>query len=431
MNFKKKNENFKTSVLKYHRYNIPGKICVKSTKSLKNQFDLSMAYSPGVAFPCKEIVHDSFNVYKYTSKGNLVGIISNGTAVLGLGNIGALASKPVMEGKSILFNKFAGINAFDIEINENDPKKLCDIILSLEPTFGAINLEDIKSPECFYIERKLRKKMKIPVFHDDQHGTAIVVTAALLNGLKIVNKDIKNVKLVVSGAGAASLACLDLIIDIGFPIENIYVTDLNGVIYKGRFDLKNTEKSRFANKTNARTLLEVIKGADIFLGLSVGGVLKKEMVQIMSKNPLILALANPIPEIFPEEIKQIRKDAVIATGRSDYPNQVNNALCFPYIFRGILDTNSTTITRKMEKAAVYAISSLAYDKNIDDSLIKKCGKIPDFSSEYFIPKLFDPRLLIKVAPAVAMAAKTSGVAKNPILNMFKYLKKIYKFILKN
>ncbi len=426
-----KKKDFKKYSLKYHKNPLPGKICVKSTKIVNNHFNLSLAYSPGVAFPCEEIVINPQNVFKYTSKGNLVGVISNGSAVLGLGNIGALASKPVMEGKSILFKKFAGINSFDIEINENNPDKLCDIITSLEPTFGAINLEDIKSPECFYIEKKLRKDMKIPVFHDDQHGTAIVVAAALLNGLKIVNKNIKNVKLVVSGAGAASLACLDLIIDLGFPIENIFVTDLTGVIYKGRSDLKNTEKFRFAKKTKARTLLEIIKGADIFLGLSVGGILTKEMVQIMSKNPLIFALANPIPEIFPEDVKLIRNDAIIATGRSDYPNQVNNALCFPYIFRGALDSCATTITRKMEIAAVYAIAELVHSNEYNENLFKIYGKIPEFSSEYFIPKAFDTRLLFKVAPAVAIAANKSGVAKKPILNIDNYIKKIYKIIYNN
>ncbi|MBV8622805.1 MAG: NADP-dependent malic enzyme, partial [Herbaspirillum sp.] len=331
-------QQLRQAALDYHEFPTPGKISVTPTKLLTNQRDLSLAYSPGVAAACEEIVADPLNAFKYTARGNLVAVISNGTAVLGLGNIGALASKPVMEGKGVLFKKFAGIDVFDIEVNETDPDKLIDVIAALEPTFGGINLEDIKAPECFYIERKLREKMKIPVFHDDQHGTAIIVGAAILNGLKVVEKDIKKVKLVVSGAGAAALACLDLIVDLGFPIENIYVTDLAGVVYKGRKELMDPDKERFARETDARTLAEVIPDADIFLGLSAAGVLKPEMVKQMAARPLVLALANPTPEILPEEVKAVRDDAIIATGRSDYPNQVNNVLCFPYIFRGALDS---------------------------------------------------------------------------------------------
>jgi malate dehydrogenase (oxaloacetate-decarboxylating)(NADP+) len=351
-------QQLRQAALEYHEFPTPGKISVTPTKQLTNQRDLALAYSPGVAAACEEIVADPANAFKYTARGNLVAVITNGTAVLGLGNIGPLASKPVMEGKAVLFKKFAGIDVFDIEINECDPEKLCDIIAALEPTFGGINLEDIKAPECFDIERKLRDRMKIPVFHDDQHGTAIIVGAAILNGLKVVGKDIKECKLVVSGAGAAALACLDLIVDLGFPIKNIYVTDLAGVVYKGRAELMDPDKERFAQKTDKRTLAEVIPGADIFLGLSAGGVLKPEMVKAMGPRPLVLALANPIPEILPEEVRAVRSDAVIATGRSDYPNQVNNVLCFPYIFRGALDSGATTITREMEIATVRAIAAI-------------------------------------------------------------------------
>ncbi|MBX9868513.1 MAG: NADP-dependent malic enzyme, partial [Burkholderiaceae bacterium] len=340
-------EQLRQAALEYHEFPTPGKISVTPTKQLTNQRDLALAYSPGVASPCEEIVADPAAAYKYTARGNLVGVVTNGTAVLGLGNIGPLASKPVMEGKGVLFKKFAGIDVFDIEINESDPDKLIDIIAALEPTFGGINLEDIKAPECFYIERKLRDRMKIPVFHDDQHGTAIIVGAAILNGLKVVGKDLSECKLVVSGAGAAALACLDLIVDLGFPLKNIFVTDLAGVVYQGRTELMDPDKERFAQQTEARTLKEVIENADIFLGLSAGGVLKPEMVQRMAAKPLILALANPTPEILPEEVKAVRDDAIMATGRSDYPNQVNNVLCFPYIFRGALDCGATTITREM------------------------------------------------------------------------------------
>ncbi len=420
-------QHLREAALDYHQFPTPGKISVTPTKHLTNQRDLALAYSPGVAAACEEIVADPANVYKYTSRGNLVAVISNGTAVLGLGNIGPLASKPVMEGKGVLFKKFAGIDVFDIEINELDPDKLCDIIASLEPTFGGINLEDIKAPECFYIERKLRERMKIPVFHDDQHGTAIITSAAILNGLKVVNKAINNCKLVVSGAGAAALACLDLIVELGFPLENIYVTDQAGVIYKGRVE-KDQNKARFAQETSARTLAEVMAGADIFLGLSAGGILKQEMVKSMAINPLILALANPTPEILPEEAKAVRSDVIIATGRSDYPNQVNNVLCFPYIFRGALDCGATTITRAMEMAAVIAIAELAQAEQSD--IVASAYGIANrsFGAEYLIPLPFDPRLMTKIAPAVAKAAAESGVAVRPIQDMDAYVDRLQQFV---
>ncbi|MBC7500962.1 MAG: NADP-dependent malic enzyme, partial [Herminiimonas sp.] len=401
-------QQLRQAALEYHEFPTPGKISVTPTKQLTNQRDLALAYSPGVAAACEEIVIDPANAFKYTARGNLVAVITNGTAVLGLGNIGPLASKPVMEGKGVLFKKFAGIDVFDIEINELDPDKLCDIIASLEPTFGGINLEDIKAPECFYIERKLRDRMKIPVFHDDQHGTAIIVGAAILNGLQVVGKRLTECKLVVSGAGAAALACLDLIVDLGFPIENIFVTDLAGVVYEGRVELMDPDKERFARKTDARTLAEVIPGADIFLGLSAGGVLKPEMVQTMADRPLVLALANPTPEILPEEVMAVRADAIIATGRSDYPNQVNNVLCFPYIFRGALDCGATTITREMEIAAVRAIADLAQAEQSDIVATTYGITNLSFGPEYLIPKPFDPRLMMKIAPAVALAAEASG-----------------------
>jgi malate dehydrogenase (oxaloacetate-decarboxylating)(NADP+) len=421
-------QQLRQAALEYHEFPTPGKVSVTPTKQLSNQRDLSLAYSPGVAAACEEIVADPANAYRYTSRGNLVAVISNGTAVLGLGNIGALASKPVMEGKGVLFKKFAGIDVFDIEINETDPDKLVDIIAALEPTFGGINLEDIKAPECFEIERKLRERMKIPVFHDDQHGTAIIVGAAILNGLKVVNKDLKNCKLVVSGAGAAALACLDLIVDLGFPLENIIVTDLAGVVYKGRTELMDPDKERFARETDARTLAEVIVGADIFLGVSAGGVLKQEMVKQMADRPLILALANPYPEIMPEDVYAVREDAIVATGRSDYPNQVNNVLCFPYIFRGALDSGATTITREMEIATVHAIAELAQAEQSD--IVATTYGIANltFGPEYIIPKPFDPRLMMKIAPAVAKAAEDSGVAARPITDMEAYAGKLEQFV---
>jgi malate dehydrogenase (oxaloacetate-decarboxylating)(NADP+) len=421
-------QQLRVAALEYHQFPRPGKISVTPTKGLLNQRDLALAYSPGVAAPCEEIVKDPANAYKYTSRGNLVAVITNGTAVLGLGNIGPLASKPVMEGKGVLFKKFAGIDVFDIEIAENDPDKLVDIIASLEPTFGGVNLEDIKAPECFYIERQLRERMKIPVFHDDQHGTAIIVGAAILNGMKVVNKDIKNCKLVVSGAGAAALACLDLIVDLGFPIENIFVTDLAGVVYTGRVELMDPDKARFAQDTPFRTLAEVMPGADIFLGLSAGGVLKQEMVIGMAPNPIILALANPHPEILPEDAKAVRSDAILATGRSDYPNQVNNVLCFPYIFRGALDCGATTITREMEIAVVHAIADLAHAEQSDVVATTYGINNLSFGPEYLIPMPFDPRLLIHIAPAVAKAAFDSGVATRPIEDYQAYADHLQQFV---
>jgi malate dehydrogenase (oxaloacetate-decarboxylating)(NADP+) len=389
---------------------------------------LALAYSPGVAAPCEEIVKDPSNAFKYTSRGNLVGVVTNGTAVLGLGDIGPLASKPVMEGKGVLFKKFSGIDVFDIEINEKDPDKLVEIIASLEPTFGGINLEDIKAPDCFYIERKLRERMKIPVFHDDQHGTAIVVGAAILNGLKIVGKDPKTIKLVTSGAGAAALACLGLLVKLGIPRENIWVTDLAGVVYEGRTELMDEDKIQFVQKTEHRTLRDVIAGADVFLGLSAGGVLKQDMVKSMAAKPLIFALANPNPEIDPDDVKAVRDDAIMATGRTDYPNQVNNVLCFPYIFRGALDCGATTITLEMEIAAVHAIAELAQAEQSEVVAAAYVGEPLAFGPEYLIPKPFDPRLMMKIAPAVAQAAAESGVASRPITDMDAYRERLQGFV---
>jgi malate dehydrogenase (oxaloacetate-decarboxylating)(NADP+) len=423
-----KRQQLREAALEYHANPTPGKISVTPTKQLSNQRDLALAYSPGVAAACDEIVADANNVFKYTARGNLVAVITNGTAVLGLGNIGPLAAKPVMEGKAVLFKKFAGIDVFDIEINEPDPDRLCDVIAALEPTFGGINLEDIKAPECFYVERTLRQRMKIPVFHDDQHGTAIIVGAAILNGLKVVGKDIKHCKLVVSGAGAAALACLDLIVDLGFPIENIVVTDLAGVVYQGRIELMDPDKARFAQATSARNLMEVIAGADIFLGLSAGGVLTQEMVKQMADRPIILALANPTPEIMPEAVKAVRQDAIIATGRSDYPNQVNNVLCFPYIFRGALDCGATTINRAMEIAAVKAIAELAQAEQSDIVATAYNIKNLSFGPDYLIPMPFDPRLMTKIAPAIAQAAEKSGVALRPIADMPAYKERLQQFV---
>jgi malate dehydrogenase (oxaloacetate-decarboxylating)(NADP+) len=421
-------QQLRIAALEYHQFPRPGKISVTPTKQLLNQRDLALAYSPGVAAPCEEIVTDPANSYKYTARGNLVGVITNGTAVLGLGNIGPLAAKPVMEGKGVLFKKFAGIDVFDIEINESDPDKLVDIIASLEPTFGGINLEDIKAPECFYIERQLRERMKIPVFHDDQHGTAIIVGAAILNGVKVTGKSFKECKLVVSGAGAAALACLELIVDLGFPIENIWVTDLAGVVYTGRVELMDPDKIRYSQDTAHRTLADVMPGADIFLGLSAGGVLKPDMVRAMAANPLILALANPTPEILPEEVRAVRDDAVMATGRSDYPNQVNNVLCFPYIFRGALDCGATTITREMEIAVVHAIAELAHAEQSDVVATTYGINNLSFGPEYLIPMPFDPRLLTHIAPAVARAAFESGVAARPIEDLQAYAQSLQQFV---
>ena len=392
------------------------------------QRDLSLAYSPGVAAACEEIVRDPAEARNLTSRGNLVAVITNGTAVLGLGNIGPLAAKPVMEGKGMLFKKFAGIDVFDIEINEHDPDKLVDIIAVLEPTFGGINLEDIKAPECFYVERKLRERMKIPVFHDDQHGTSIIVGAALLNGLKVVGKKIENVKLVASGAGAAALACLDMLVSLGVRMENIIVTDIKGVVYRGRVEEMDDNKARYAVDTQARTLGDVIADADVFLGLSAGGVLKPEMVKKMALRPLIFALANPTPEILPEEAKAARPDAILATGRSDYPNQVNNALCFPYIFRGALDVGATTINEEMKRAAVYAIAELAEAEQSAEVAAVYGEENLSFGENYLIPKPFDRRLMSKVAPAVAQAAMISGVATRPILDMVAYDEQLNGFL---
>ena len=422
------NPSDRQAALDYHEFPTPGKISVVASKPLVNQRDLALAYSPGVAAACEEIVADPSNVYRYTARGNLVGVITNGTAVLGLGNIGALASKPVMEGKAVLFKKFAGLDVFDIEINETDPDKLVEIIAGLEATFGGINLEDIKAPECFTVERKLRERMKIPVFHDDQHGTAITVSAAFINGLKVVGKDIKQVKVVTSGAGAAALACLDLMVDLGLPLENIWVTDIEGVVYEGRTTLMDPDKARFAQKTDARKLAEVIQDADVFLGLSAGGVLKPEMVAAMGPRPLILALANPTPEILPEVAHGVRDDVVMATGRSDYPNQVNNVLCFPYIFRGALDVGATTITREMEMAAVHAIADLAEEEQ-NEVVAAAYGTYDiSFGPEYLIPKPFDPRLIVRIAPAVAKAAMEGGVATRPLADLEAYEEQLQQFV---
>ncbi len=423
-----KRDELRRAALEYHEFPTPGKLEIAATKQLINQRDLALAYSPGVAFACEAIVDDPANAFRYTSRGNLVAVVTNGTAVLGLGNIGPLASKPVMEGKAVLFKKFAGIDVFDLEIKEDNLDKLVDIVAALEPTFGGINLEDIKAPDCFYVERKLRERLKIPVFHDDQHGTAIVVGAALLNGLKVVGKDIKNVKLVSSGAGAAALACLNLLVKLGLPRENIWVTDLAGVVYKGRTELMDPDKAEFAQETEQRTLREAIAGADIFLGLSAGGVLKADMAASMAAKPLIFALANPTPEIMPEEVKAVRDDAIMATGRTDYPNQVNNVLCFPYIFRGALDCGATTITDEMEIASVHAIADLAQAEQNEVVAAAYAGEKLAFGPEYLIPKPFDPRLMMKIAPAVAQAAADSGVAQRPVTDMEAYRERLQSFV---
>jgi malate dehydrogenase (oxaloacetate-decarboxylating)(NADP+) len=421
-------KQLREAALYYHRHPKPGKIAVTPIKQLTNQYDLSMAYSPGVAFACEEIVADPREASTLTSRANLVGVITNGTAVLGLGPIGPLAAKPVMEGKGVLFKKFANIDVFDLEIDERDPDKLIDTIASLEPTFGGINLEDIKAPECFYIEKKLRERMKIPVFHDDQHGTAIVVGAAALNGLHLIGKDLKTVKIVTSGAGAAALACLDLLVMLGAPVENIWVTDIKGLVYEGRVEEMDEIKARYAKKTDARTLGEVIEGADVFLGLSAGGVLKPEMVAKMAANPLIMALANPTPEITPELVKSVRNDAIMCTGRSDYPNQVNNVLCFPFIFRGALDVGATTITEEMKMAAVKAIAELARAEQSEVVASAYGEKITGFGPEYLIPRPFDPRLIVKIAPAVARAGMDSGVATRPITDWAAYVQGLNEFV---
>ena len=428
-NAEDKHAQLRRAALEYHEFPTPGKIAIAATKQLVNQHDLALAYSPGVAAPCEEIVKDPNKAFQYTSRGNLVAVITNGTAVLGLGDIGPLAAKPVMEGKAVLFKKFAGIDVFDIEINEkHDLDKLVDIIASLEPTFGGINLEDIKAPDCFYVERRLRERMKIPVFHDDQHGTAIVVGAALLNAIKVVGKDLQQIKLVTSGAGAAALACLKLLVKLGLPRQHIFVTDLAGVVYAGRTELMDQDKVEFAQTTDARTLGEVIAGADVFLGLSAAGVLKPAMVASMAARPIIFALANPTPEITPEEVKAVRNDAVMATGRTDYPNQVNNVLCFPYIFRGALDAGASTISAEMEIAAVRAIAELAQAEQNEVVAAAYAGEDLTFGPEYLIPKPFDPRLMMKIAPAVAKAAADSGVALRPIADMDAYRERLQSFV---
>ncbi|MDA5546155.1 NADP-dependent oxaloacetate-decarboxylating malate dehydrogenase [Yersinia massiliensis] len=424
-------EQLKQSALDFHQFPTPGKIQVSPTKPLATQRDLALAYSPGVAAPCLEIAADPSAAYKYTARGNLVAVISNGTAVLGLGNIGALAGKPVMEGKGVLFKKFSGVDVFDIEIDEHDPDKLIDIIASLEPTFGGINLEDIKAPECFYIEQKLRERMKIPVFHDDQHGTAIICTAAVLNGLRVVNKDISDVKLVVSGAGAASIACLNLLVALGLKHHNITVCDSKGVIYKGReANMAETKAAYAIEDKGQRTLGDAMPGADIFLGCSGPGVLTQDMVKTMAASPLILALANPEPEILPPLAKAVRPDAIICTGRSDYPNQVNNVLCFPFIFRGALDVGATTINEEMKLACVHAIADLALAEQSDVVASAYGEQDLSFGPEYIIPKPFDPRLIVKIAPAVAKAAMDSGVATRPITDFNAYIEKLTEFVYK-
>ncbi|SPY09017.1 NADP-dependent malic enzyme [Oligella urethralis] len=415
--------------LDYHEFPRPGKISVTPTKPLANQDDLSLAYSPGVASACMAIFNDGEQAAaRFTSRANLVGVVTNGTAVLGLGNIGPLAAKPVMEGKGGLFKKFAGIDVFDIELNEKDPEKLVDIIAALEPTLGGINLEDIKAPECFYIEKALRQRVNIPVFHDDQHGTAIISAAAIINGLKLVNKAIDQVKLICSGAGAAAIACLDLLVSLGLNKENIYVCDSRGVIYEGREENLEENKARYAQVTELRTLGDAIAGADIFLGCSTKGVLTQHMVKSMVEQPLILALANPDPEITPEEAKEARPDCIIATGRSDYPNQVNNVLCFPFIFRGALDVGATCITEEMKMACVHAIAELAQIETNEEVASAYAGEDLNFGPEYIIPKPFDPRLIITIAPAVAQAAMDCGVATRPIQDMEAYKARLYAFV---
>jgi malate dehydrogenase (oxaloacetate-decarboxylating)(NADP+) len=421
-------DKLREAALEYHRLPTPGKLAIVATKPLANQHDLALAYSPGVAAACEAIVADPAEAATVTSRANLVAVITNGTAVLGLGAIGPLASKPVMEGKAVLFKKFAGIDVFDLEIDERDPDKFVEIVAALEPTFGGINLEDIKAPECFEIEAKLRQRLNIPVFHDDQHGTAIIVGAAILNGLRVVGKPLDKIKLVTSGAGAAAIACLDLLVDLGVPTENIWVTDIAGVVYKGRVEQMDPRKARYARDTNARTLDDVIGDADVFLGLSAPRVLKPAMVAKMGKAPLILALANPTPEILPEEVKAVRPDAIVATGRSDYPNQVNNVLCFPFIFRGALDVGARTINEAMKVAAVRAIADLAMQEPSDIVVAAYGGEPPAFGRDNLIPKPFDPRLITEIAPAVARAAMESGVATRPIKDFDAYHDQLSQFV---
>ena len=421
-------QEIRAASLEYHRQSPAGKISVTPTKQLTNQHDLGLAYTPGVAAACDEIVRDAAEARNLTARGNLIGVVTNGTAVLGLGAIGPLAAKPVMEGKAVLFKKFAGIDCFDIEIDERDPARLVEIIAALEPTFGGINLEDIKAPECFYVEQKLRERMKIPVFHDDQHGTAIIVGAAITNRLRVVGKDIAKVKLVCSGAGAAALACLDLLVSLGIPRQNIWVSDIAGVVYAGRKEEMDDNKARYAQKTDARKLVDVLAGADIFLGLSAAKVLKPEWLPKMADKPLIMALANPEPEIMPDIAKTARPDAIIATGRSDFPNQVNNVLCFPFIFRGALDVGATTVNEAMKLATVRALADLAMAEQSD--IVAQAYNIENlrFGPEYLIPKLFDPRLIVEIAPAVAKAAMESGVATRPIVDFAAYRESLMQFV---
>lgn len=421
-------EQLRRSALRYHRYPTPGKLSINATKGLTNQRDLALAYSPGVAAACEEIVNDSTNVDLYTGRANLIGVVTNGSAVLGLGAIGPLAAKPVMEGKAVLFKKFAGIDVFDLEINEDDEEQLIKIIASLEPTFGGINLEDIKAPECFRIEQELRGKVNIPVFHDDQHGTAIIVAAAFLNALEVVGKDIKEVKVVCSGAGAAALACLKLLVEVGLPNSNIYVADIHGVVYQGREIEMDEIKAQFAQNTKDRSLTDLMADADVFLGLSAANVLSEDAIKRMSKNPVILALANPDPEIHPEIVRQARPDAIMATGRSDYPNQVNNVLCFPFIFRGALDAGATEINDEMKLAAVKAIAELAREEQSDVVAMAYENLEMKFGPTYFIPKPFDPRLIVRIAPAVAEAAMKSGVSTRPILDFDAYRDRLTQFV---
>ncbi|WP_323072185.1 NADP-dependent oxaloacetate-decarboxylating malate dehydrogenase [Klebsiella variicola] len=424
-------EQLKQSALDFHEFPVPGKIQVSPTKPLATQRDLALAYSPGVAAPCLEIEKDPLAAYKYTARGNLVAVVSNGTAVLGLGNIGALAGKPVMEGKGVLFKKFAGIDVFDIEVDELDPDKFINVVAALEPTFGGINLEDIKAPECFYIEQQLRERMNIPVFHDDQHGTAIISTAAILNGLRVVEKNLSDVRMVVSGAGAAAIACMNLLVALGMQKHNIVVCDSKGVIYKDREPNMAETKAAYAVEDDGkRTLDDVIDGADIFLGCSGPKVLTPEMVKKMARAPLILALANPEPEILPPLAKQVRDDAIICTGRSDYPNQVNNVLCFPFIFRGALDVGATAINEEMKLAAVHAIAELAHAEQSEVVSSAYGDQDLSFGPDYIIPKPFDPRLIVKIAPAVAKAAMDSGVATRPIADFDAYIEKLSEFVYK-
>jgi malate dehydrogenase (oxaloacetate-decarboxylating)(NADP+) len=420
--------NLKQSALDYHEADPPGKIAIQATKPVANQRDLALAYSPGVAHACMAIAENPANVARYTARGNLVGVISNGTAVLGLGDIGPLGAKPVMEGKAVLFKKFAGIDVFDIEVAEKAVEPFVEAVARLEPTFGGINLEDIKSPECFEIERALKARMKIPVFHDDQHGTAIVVAAGILNGLKLVEKRLADVKLVCSGAGAAALACLDLLVALGLRRENVFIADIEGVVYKGRRELMDPYKAPYAQDTRARTLAEIMAGADVFLGLSAGGVVSKEMVAGMAKRPLVFALANPVPEIMPEEVKAVRADAVIASGRTDYANQINNVLCFPFVFRGALDAGATTINEEMKKAAVLALAGIAESETSDIVLSAYGADSLVFGPDYILPKPFDPRLITEIAPAVAKAAIESGVATRPITDFAAYRERLSRFV---